>query len=449
MKTESFKNGRLLKAALIVSASAVVLSGCSFSPYTLPLPGGAKLGNDPYTVTVNFRDALDLVPQSAVRVNDVAVGKVTKVKLNGWTAAVTVKINRDAILPDNAEATIRQTSLLGEKFVSLAAPASGSVGRLGNGDVIPLQRAGRNPEIEEVLGAASLLFNGGGLEKTNTIVKELNKTMDGNEPEIRDLLSSTSSLVGQLDNNKQALITSLEKVNNLAVQTNKQTDAITGALDNLPAALKVVNDQREQLVTLLKALNHLGDVATNVVKDSKANTVADLKALGPVLKNLADSGDDLAKSLLAGVTYPFTDAAVGGSVQAAKNFHTGDFANLQVSTNISADNLVGLLGLSGGLGGAASSSTSSASSDPLSGLADLVGGLVPKGGLPDLSSLTPGAKSSTAPGAGPTTAPSQGNGLKLPQLCSILGSCRVAPASVPKIVSNDLGLLLIEPMVAS
>ncbi len=79
-------NTRLLRAGVITSVMAVLLSGCGFSPYKLPLPGGADLGSDPYTVKVQFRDVLDLVPQSAVRVNDIAVGKVTDIKLNGWTA---------------------------------------------------------------------------------------------------------------------------------------------------------------------------------------------------------------------------------------------------------------------------------------------------------------------------------------------------------------------------
>src|SRR3954468_761366 len=128
---------RMLRMGTLAAASALVLSGCGFSPYDLPLPGGADLGSHPYTVKVHFRDVLDLVPQSGVRVNDIAVGKVTDIKLDGWTAVVTLKINKNAKLPDNAEATIRQTSLLGEKFVSLAPPATGATGRLSNGDFIP------------------------------------------------------------------------------------------------------------------------------------------------------------------------------------------------------------------------------------------------------------------------------------------------------------------------
>ena len=77
---------------------------------------------------------------------------------------VTLELRNDTGLPDNAVATIRQTSLLGEKFVSLAPPETReSAEPLGEGDTIPIERTGRNPEVEEVLGALSLLLNGGGV----------------------------------------------------------------------------------------------------------------------------------------------------------------------------------------------------------------------------------------------------------------------------------------------
>jgi len=438
------KRPAFLKAAILGSVLALTLSGCGFSPYSMPLPGGADVGNDPYQVKVEFRDVLDLVPQSAVRVNDIAVGKVRKIELNGWTAVVTLEINRDAKLPDNAEATIRLTSLLGEKFVSLAAPKTGAVGSLGEGDVIPLDRSGRNPEIEEVFGATSLLFNGGGLEKTQTIVKELNKTLDGNEPEVKELLRTTDSFMSQLDDNKEALLTSLEKVNRLAVETNKQKGSITSALDNLPEALRVVNEQRDDLVKLLQALDRLSDVGTDVVKESKADTVADLRALVPILRRLADSGDDLPKSLMALFTFPFPDDAVGGStVQNAKDFHKGDYTNLRAKMDISLEQLAGFLGL-GALNGPAAPGTGA---DPLASLADLVGGLVPKtpglDKLPGPDELLPGASEGTE-----TPSPNSDE-LQLPTFCSLLGKCRVAPSAAAQSASSDMGRLLIEPLVAS
>lgn len=453
-----------------------MVSGCGFSPYQLPLPGGADLGSKPYSVKIQFRDVLDLVPQSAVRVNDIAVGKVTDIKLQGWTALVTVKVNDDVKLPENAVATIRQTSLLGEKFVSLAPPTTGAAGQLSNGDMIPIDRAGRNPEIEEVLGAASLLFNGGGLEKTNTIVKELNNALGGNEPEVRELIRSTSGFISQLDQNKDALLTSLEKVNRLALATNDQKDAITGALDDLPAALKVVNDQREGLVGLLQSLDRLSDVATGVIRESKADTVADLKALGPILENLAKSGDDLATATQGLLTYPFTDGFVGGSIAAAtarcqdspeikEGACFGDFANLSLRLDVSATQLSNLLGgfdLTKGLSGDPAAlpaipkaPTGSAGSGPgqttdpgLSGsdLADLIADLVPGGKKPADSTgqPTPGAGGGATPGT-PTTATPTPKAPSGGLLCGLFGTCRTAVANSP---AADAGRLLLEPAVA-
>ena len=75
---------RPLKALLLLLVLVLTTSACEFDVYELPLPGGADVGDDPMTVTVTpFRDVLDLVPQSTVKVNDVSVGQVTDIELDG------------------------------------------------------------------------------------------------------------------------------------------------------------------------------------------------------------------------------------------------------------------------------------------------------------------------------------------------------------------------------
>src|SRR3712207_9037570 len=101
-----------------LGAGLLLLSGCGFrGAYSFSLPGGADVGDDPYTVQVEFLDVLDLVPQSGVRVADVPVGRVEQIELNeDWTAVVTISVNGDVELPSNAVAAIQQSSLLGEKI---------------------------------------------------------------------------------------------------------------------------------------------------------------------------------------------------------------------------------------------------------------------------------------------------------------------------------------------
>ena len=332
--------GRLARVVLLMVVGAVTLSGCDFSVYSLPLPGGAKLGDHPYTVKVEFRDVMDLVPQSSVKVDDVSVGRVDSIKVQGYHAEVTLQLRRSVKLPHNAVAKIRQTSLLGEKFVSLSPPATGaSEGRLGDGDTIPLSRTSRNPEVEEVLGALSLLLNGGGVAQLKMISSELNKALGGREADVRSVLSQLKVFMGQLDTNKDQIVRAIESLNRLAIAVNKQKPSITLALDKLPRAVASINRQRDDLVTMLRALAHLSGVATRVIRASKTATVDSLRALAPTLTKLADAGDSLPKALQVFLTYPFVDAVVGTNPAQARNLHVGDYTNLSIQLDLDLSGL--------------------------------------------------------------------------------------------------------------
>jgi virulence factor Mce-like protein len=337
---------RRLAGIVVGLASTLALSSCSV--YDIPLPGGPDVGSNPITVHILFRDVLDLVPQSTVKVDDVTVGKVTAIKLKGYTADVTVKLPKSVDLPDNARAEIRQTSLLGEKFVSLSKPSS-PTGRLGDGDTIGLENSGRNPEIEEVFGALALLLNGGGVGQLKTISEELNTAFGGREESVRSIITQISSFMGQLDANKESIVTALENVNRLSLELRRQDGTIKAALDDLPGAIKSVNGQRADLVRMLQALSRLSSVGVRVIQASKESTIDSLRNLAPVLEAFAKSGQNLPKSLQVFLTYPFIDEAVGRDPEVARNLHMGDFTNLSVSLSLDLFNLPSIPGLAPGM----------------------------------------------------------------------------------------------------
>jgi phospholipid/cholesterol/gamma-HCH transport system substrate-binding protein len=61
---------------------------------------------------------------------------------------------------------------------------------------------------------------------------------------------------------------------------------------------------------MLESLDGLTSVAVDTVNRSKDDLVADLKALEPLLRRLADSGDQLPKAMEMIFTFPFPDAAL-------------------------------------------------------------------------------------------------------------------------------------------
>lgn len=322
-------------AAVLVGM--IALTGCDFDVYQLPLPGGADVGDDPISVTVKFDDVLDLVPKSSVKVNDVTVGQVTDVRLDGYRAEVELELRNDVKLPDQPIASIRQTSLLGEKFVSLAAPSGGGEGQLSTGDVI--ENGGRNPEVEEVLGALSLVLNGGGVAQIKTIASELNLALDGREDSAKSVLTQVESLMSRLDARKGDIVNAIESINRLAISARQHQDSIDAALEELPSALDSLDRQREDLVSMLDGLTKLSDVGVRVIKTTQAATVNSLKSLDPILTQIAASGDNFAKGFSTFLTYPFIDESVGRNPQTARNLHMGDYVNLSIDLQLDLGNL--------------------------------------------------------------------------------------------------------------
>jgi phospholipid/cholesterol/gamma-HCH transport system substrate-binding protein len=74
---------------------------------------------------------------------------------------------------------------------------------------------------------------------------------------------------------------------------------------------------------MLQALDRLSTVATDVVDRSRDDMVADLRALAPILGQLAEAGKDLPQSLQMLPTFPFPDSVL----PAVK----GDYVNAYVA----------------------------------------------------------------------------------------------------------------------
>ena len=164
----------------------------------------------PVTLTIYFDNVLDLVPQSAVKVNDVPVGRVeddraerqerqlrrpappTAGRPRSPSRSTPTSSCRRTPAPRSSRpaCSVRSTS------TSSSRSTTPSPQPLKSGDTIPITRTGSAPEIEEVLGALSLLLNGGGLQQIQIITTELNKALDGNERAVRDLLTQLNTFVG-------------------------------------------------------------------------------------------------------------------------------------------------------------------------------------------------------------------------------------------------------------
>ncbi len=379
-------------------AATVAVAGCGINMQELPLPGGTDTGSKPRQYTIQFDNVLDLVPQSQVKKDGINVGRIVSIKVpkDSWQANVKIEVKNDVNLSEDARVEIQQTALLGEKFVSLSEPeGSENAPRQDPKELIrnsaDNERTRTATDIEQVLGALSMLLNGGGLAQLTPIVDELNKALGTDGSELKSLLKTTSKLVAGLNRQRDDIVTAIDGLNQLSERTVAQTDQIDRILGELPEAVQVLEDQRPQFVDLLTKLDRLGDVGTDIITKSREALITDLKALRPVLSELTKAAPDLITSLPLFPTIPFPDTMLPA-------IH-GDSTNLFMTLDLRILNQIEALGVGQGT---PKHSPVKVNPYPVNPSNPYINGSGPPSGWPTISLINP------APGSqpGPKTPPS-------------------------------------------
>jgi phospholipid/cholesterol/gamma-HCH transport system substrate-binding protein len=304
--------GRATSRTVAIGSGMVLLAGCQFGGLnSLNMPGTVGHGPGAYSITVELPDVATLPQNSPVMVDDVTVGSVSGVEAvqrpdGSFYAAVKISLERDVKLPANAMAKVGQTSLLGSQHIELSAPAGQSpVGELRDGSEIPASHSGRYPTTEEVLSALGVVVNKGNLGALQDITQEVTTAVAGRQGQFADLIPRLGELAAALNRQTDDIIAAAEGLNRFAGVLAHQKDSLGRALDTLPEALRVLNDNRTNIVDTFAALRSFGTVAARILAETKDDFAANIKDAYAVIKPLNDNRGALVSDLDSLVTFPF------------------------------------------------------------------------------------------------------------------------------------------------
>ncbi len=313
--------------AALVAVIAVVtatISGCADwrGLNTLPMPGTKGGGPGSFVITAQMPDVNNIQPNSRVRIADVTVGTITKIARQDFHALVTMRLDGDVKLPENATAKIGLTSLLGSLHIELAPPTDEPPhGRLHEGSVIPLSHGAAYPSTEQTLAALSMVLNGGGLGQVQDITEAFSTAFRGREQDLREMIGQLDTFTANLHDQTGDIITATEKLNDLARKFATQQPVLDRALSTIPDALRVLNDERSNIIDAVDKLGKFSALTADTVDQSKDNLVKELKDVGPVLESLANAGPSLTRALSLIATFPFPNETI-------EKWQRGDHANL-------------------------------------------------------------------------------------------------------------------------
>ncbi|MGV0626211.1 MCE family protein [Mycolicibacter minnesotensis] len=322
---------RTIRRGAALGAGALVLSGCQFGGLnSLNMPGTAGHGRGSYSVTVQLPDVTTLPQNSPVMVDDVTVGSVSGIQAvqqpdGSFYASVKLSLDGNVHLPANATAKVAQTSLLGSQHVELAAPIDEvPVGTLAAGDQIPLNRTGRYPSTEEVLSALGVVVNQGNLGALQDITEETYAAVAGRAGTFAGLVPRLVELTGSLDRQANDIIAAAEGLDRVGATLARSAPSLARALETMPAALAVLNDNRSSIVDAFGALQRLAVVGSRIMSETKEDFAADVRDLYPIVKEFADNANEFVQAFPFIPTFPFPSMYLRNAVR-------GDFLNVYVT----------------------------------------------------------------------------------------------------------------------
>lgn len=254
--------------------------------------GFSSLGIGKHNYTANFTNAGGIRSGDKVRVAGIDKGEVTGTELAGDHVKVTLRVDNDVRVTDQGTATIKLSTLLGQRFVEVD---QGSGDHPAKNDVIPHTEVPY--DLQKTLEAGVPILAGIDDKSLAASLAGLNTQLKG-VPEIAaptlDALTRMSAVI----NNRS------DQINQLIKDTQNVTDQVTGSQTQLSiivgqgAQLAGKIQAREQLVTRL--LDGLADLMTQsqVLAEQNQGQFAPLMAnLNTISQGLEKNRDNLRKML--------------------------------------------------------------------------------------------------------------------------------------------------------
>lgn len=281
-----------------------IVAGTTFAFYINKLP----MVSQSYELKAEFADAAGLNPENQVRVAGIKVGTVEKVELAGDRVLVTMKINNDIEIPDDAFAEIKLATILGTKYIDIEGKGGGPF--LEEGDLIPLERTEVPYEIYQATNQGTNVLEDIDGELLNDLLVELTELTRITKEEVGSALSGLNELGEGLSAKDEDLRSLLAGAEDLTELLSDEGDEIVALIDSSNTVLASLAAQREEVQSLLASTKQMAGDLNSLLRDNRGNIDNILRRLHNALVVL----DRNVKHLDVALEYAGPSARYFGSI---------------------------------------------------------------------------------------------------------------------------------------
>jgi phospholipid/cholesterol/gamma-HCH transport system substrate-binding protein len=244
-----------------------------------------------------FADATGVVKGDDIRIAGVKVGTVKDVEVVDKTRAmVTFSVEKSTQLNASTHASIRYRNLVGQRYISLTQDA-GETDVLADGDTIPVDRTSPALDLTVLFNGFKPLFQALSPDDINKLSYEIVQVFQGEGGTLENLLSHTASITQTLADRDAVigdLIDNLDFVLEHVADRDQQLSSLITNFRDLVTGLK---DDREAILSSLDGISDLAVETAGLVEDIRAPFVEDIKQLRRFAANTDANKAELDRAL--------------------------------------------------------------------------------------------------------------------------------------------------------
>lgn len=264
----------LPRLVAVLLASTLGLSGC-----------GLIGGGDTYEIVAYFPRAVSLYEAGAVQVLGLPAGEVSDIEIIGDRVKVTLAVDSDIPLPVDVRAAIAPQSLIGERRVQLFPPFQQGDQQAQDGHEIAIEDTIIPVEPDEALASLKEFLDALDPDGAGRLIDNAAASLDGQGEQLGSALDELSDLVGNIEDNDDAVIRIAERFDDFTSTLLTRESQLAQVLDDFAVVAQVLAEERGEIESLISGLANLSGDGFDLVSEHAVRLRTDIQ----IVRRLTES----------------------------------------------------------------------------------------------------------------------------------------------------------------
>jgi phospholipid/cholesterol/gamma-HCH transport system substrate-binding protein len=250
-----------------------------------------------HTYKAVFADATGVNKGDDIRVAGVKVGTVKGVEISDRTRAmITFSVDDATAVTEATHATIKYRNLVGQRYIALSQEV-GSATKLDDGATIPIARTSPALDLTVLFNGFKPLFQALSPTDVNQLSYEIIQVFQGEGGTLESLLAHTASVTNTLADRDQvisALVDNLSEVLDHVADRDQQLNQLITTFKQFVGGL---DQDRDAILGSLDQISHLSVQTASLVKGIRSPLVDDISNLRQLTANIQRNRGELDRAL--------------------------------------------------------------------------------------------------------------------------------------------------------